>query len=85
MYIEKNMLFFDASTVGGNFTTLMRESENLGHTENHFAEHKYRFITELRKFHIYENLCLKNITLLRQGYTAGRNYMCLAVTICSWP
>jgi hypothetical protein len=20
-----------------------------------------------------------------QGYTAGRNYMCLAVTICAWP
>jgi hypothetical protein len=20
-----------------------------------------------------------------QGYTAGRNYMCLAVTICPWP
>jgi hypothetical protein len=22
---------------------------------------------------------------LGQGYTAGRNYMCLAVTICAWP
>ncbi len=58
------MLF--STQLGENLKTIMRTSENLGHAENHFAEHENRFKTELGKLHICENLCLKNITLLRR-------------------